>query len=60
MKFVLDSLNSVAYVDDGQVCAIKAIKLYTEDYPIRNTRPLPTSHKQAMVEVVMVTPKTRE
>lgn len=33
VKFVLDSLNSVAYVDDGQVCAIKAMKLYTEDYP---------------------------
>ncbi len=32
VKFVLDSLNSLAYVDDGQVCAIKAMKLYTEDH----------------------------
>lgn len=35
VKFVLDSLNSLAYVDDGQVCSIKAMKLYTnvEDHP---------------------------
>lgn len=33
VKFVLDSLNSLAYVDDGQVCAIRAMKLYTEDNP---------------------------
>ncbi len=29
VKFVLDSLNSLAYLDDGQVCSIKAMKLYT-------------------------------
>ena len=29
VKFVLDSLNGLAYLDDGQVCSIKAAKFYT-------------------------------
>ena len=29
VKFVLDSLNALAYLDDGQVCSIKAAKFYT-------------------------------
>ena len=31
VKFVLDSLNALAYIDDGQVCSIKAEKFYTND-----------------------------
>jgi hypothetical protein len=28
VKFVLDSLNALAYVDDGQICSLKAAKFY--------------------------------
>jgi Holliday junction resolvase RusA-like endonuclease len=31
VKFVLDSLNQKAYVDDSQVSAIKTAKFYTDD-----------------------------
>jgi Holliday junction resolvase RusA-like endonuclease len=31
IKFVLDALNKNAYVDDSQICCIKASKLYTTD-----------------------------
>ena len=31
VKFVLDSLNRVAYEDDGQVAVLSAAKLYTGD-----------------------------
>ncbi len=33
VKFVLDSLNALAYLDDGQVCSIQAAKFYTSDAP---------------------------
>ncbi len=28
VKFVLDSLNGIAYCDDSQICAIRSMKLY--------------------------------
>jgi Holliday junction resolvase RusA-like endonuclease len=33
IKFVLDALNKKVYVDDSQICCIKASKLYTIDEP---------------------------
>jgi len=33
IKFVLDSLNNVAYVDDSQVVSIRSLKLYTNEFP---------------------------
>jgi Holliday junction resolvase RusA-like endonuclease len=29
IKFVLDALNKKAYLDDSQICSIKASKVYT-------------------------------
>lgn len=34
-KFVLDALNKAAYLDDSQVVALKAVKLYADDGPSR-------------------------
>jgi len=31
VKFVLDSLNKRAYLDDGQICVIQSAKFYTDD-----------------------------
>ena len=33
VKFVLDSINKVAYLDDGQVSVLTAAKVYTQDRP---------------------------
>ena len=33
IKFVLDSLNSKAYLDDSQICVINSAKLYTNSDP---------------------------
>lgn len=43
VKFVLDSLNSKAYVDDSQIAVLKTAKLYAEDQHPRvevNLKPL--------------------
>lgn len=33
MKFVFDSLNKRAYLDDSQICVLTTAKLYTEEEP---------------------------